>query len=102
MRCTRGRRPGPRWFAWSMRRLDDRHTKRVDGLIGASSRHRAGSCVRPSFHRYRLGLQPIWGPNMRFVTSLSMAILLMLLAVPAFGAVHLDRLVVPKGFHVAV
>ena len=39
---------------------------------------------------------------MRFVSSLLPSILLMLLAAPAFGAVHLDRLTLPKGFHIAV
>ena len=39
---------------------------------------------------------------MRLPSTLSLLALLMLLAAPAFGAVHLDRLVLPKGFHVAV
>ncbi len=34
--------------------------------------------------------------------SILLPALLMLLAAPAFGAIHLDRLVLPKGFHVAV
>jgi len=38
---------------------------------------------------------------MRLPSSLSLVALL-LLAAPAFGAVHLDRLALPKGFHVAV
>jgi Glucose/sorbosone dehydrogenases len=39
---------------------------------------------------------------MRLPSSLSLVALLMLLAAPAFGAVHIDRLVLPKGFHIAV
>ncbi|HEX8779309.1 MAG TPA: PQQ-dependent sugar dehydrogenase [Rhodanobacter sp.] len=39
---------------------------------------------------------------MRLPSSLSSVALLMLLAAPAFGAVHLDRLVLPRGFHIAV
>jgi len=39
---------------------------------------------------------------MRLPLFPSLVTLLMLLAAPAFGAVHLDRLTLPKGFHIAV